>query len=79
MDSDTNLLKPLALAFAAVMGFASGFVLGVTVYDARAETKSCEIAKENATRFAAALAQALNGGEIETKDVTAKCRVQEKP
>lgn len=61
-----------SLAFAIVISFATGFAVGVTVYDAKAD--SCL----NAERYAAALAEVLNGGMIETKDVTAKCRVKRK-
>lgn len=64
------------LAFAVVLSFGVGFAVGVTVYDAKAD--SCERAKENAERFAAALAEVLNGGWIETNDVAAKCRIKRK-
>lgn len=65
-----------SIAFAIVLSFGAGFAVGVTVYDAKANTVQCVKAKENAERFAAALAEVLNGGLIETKDVTANCRVK---
>lgn len=65
-----------SLAFAIVISFGAGFAVGVTVYDAKANSAQCERAKENAKRFAAALAEVLNGGLIETNDVTANCRIK---
>lgn len=68
----------MKIAFAIVLSFVTGFAIGVSVYDVKAETMSCERNKENAERYAKVIAHALNGGTWETKDVTAKCRIRRK-
>ena len=67
------------LAFAVVISFATGFAVGVTVYDAKANSEQCERSKENAERFATVIAHALNGGEFGDQEVTARCRVKKNP
>lgn len=67
-----------SIAFAVVISFATGFAIGVTVYDVQAKTSQCERAAENAERYAKAIAAVFNGETIETKEHTAKCRVRTK-
>lgn len=66
------------VAFAVVISFATGFAIGVSVYDVQAKTGACERAKENAERYASVIAHAFNGGTIESDEHTAKCRVRKK-
>ena len=60
-------------ALIAAVAFGIGLAAGASTL--KADTKRTE---ENAERYAHALAHCLNGGEIETKDVTAQCRVRRK-
>lgn len=54
--------------FIAVFAFALGVVVRDQAQDYTPEAKTCQ-------RFAAAVANVLNGGSIETNDVRASCRI----
>lgn len=66
-------------AYIFLMGVCFGAAGVLAIPDIQAKAGQCERNTENAVRYAAAVAEVLNGGEIQTNDVAAKCRVRSKP
>jgi hypothetical protein len=66
-------------AATAVCAFALGVLVRDQAQDFTPKAQACERAKDNAERFATAIAAILNGGVIYTDDAIAACRVKHIP
>lgn len=65
-------------AFVAVFAFAAGVLVRDQAQDRTAEAQACQQERQRASQFAAAVANVLNGGGLETNDVRASCRITRK-
>lgn len=68
----------LRFVFVGVFAFAAGFAVRDQAQYHTAEAQDCREERERATEYAAAVANVLNGGGIETNDVRASCRITRK-